>query len=853
MAETRDAGRVGFVLKGDYNPNAVYERLDAVLYSNGTYIAKKDTTGNLPTDEEFWQEATSLGTHASTPITDEESVHSVRYFGKRLQVKINDEWVDVDGDTIAEMQEQVDAAAADAVRAKEAADRAVAVVGIDIATYEKAGLVKPDPETLEIDPDGTLRVIGGGGSAIQLMVTAPEDSTITILSGSQVIDTAEGGTVTFDIKNYGTYIIRATRGYAVAEKELVIDISKLYVETLKYFTATIETTYPEGATCTIIREGEVVGTATTNPYTFEVYAAGTYTVKAVLGEDEDSKDVVISEDGETQTVTLSFAPEINWQAWVEAGGLSVLSYDSLESVLDDQKAVRRLMTVHASVDYLVELLNEVPEVQQTFLTHTTTHTLPDTETSVTENFALKWMGLRDYAYDKIEAEVDGFVTAWLAGEHWELALKDHVPVMTANDAPYGEVISDTLDTYTWRVFDKNDATRGATTNPSGLPADSRYIGYKFSTPICIQKIKQHQGDVGAYALSYVIEGSNDGTIWEAVSETLYTTNDEKNTDKFEWLNNNKYYLQYRFRQITSAFNGIFNPLGFMELQFYGRSLNVSVPVMTSNTEPWGEVIYSNQYNEAFAIFKAFDQNLETAGACRGGAGNYIGYKFVNPTGIKNLNIRVTNGGNFSVQASNDLQKWDNLNTFTISDDGILDISVDNYSYYTAYRLVCNSLSSGSNFGLKILQFYGVDYSEREFAPGSTMQYIYDHGVEFMTLSSNTPSGKAEKFSDYLYLEKTEEAIVNNYFITSNMADLSNKKFEKAIICNLYKRGLYEAIAATTNFSTFTSEALKYTFSNAPNCDFLDISTINQPCYLFITSTGNKIEFPYVSIYEWWLE
>lgn len=37
------------------------------------------------------------------------------------------------------------------------------IVGIDIATNERAGISKPDGETLEIDPDGTLRVIGGGG------------------------------------------------------------------------------------------------------------------------------------------------------------------------------------------------------------------------------------------------------------------------------------------------------------------------------------------------------------------------------------------------------------------------------------------------------------------------------------------------------------------------------------------------------------------------------------------------------------------------------------------------------------------------------------------------------------------
>lgn len=37
------------------------------------------------------------------------------------------------------------------------------IAGIGIATNEKAGIVKPDGETLEVDIDGTMRVIGGGG------------------------------------------------------------------------------------------------------------------------------------------------------------------------------------------------------------------------------------------------------------------------------------------------------------------------------------------------------------------------------------------------------------------------------------------------------------------------------------------------------------------------------------------------------------------------------------------------------------------------------------------------------------------------------------------------------------------
>lgn len=51
-----DAGRVGFLIKGDYDADFSYERLDVVYYNGSTWIARKSTIGNLPEkDSEYWQ------------------------------------------------------------------------------------------------------------------------------------------------------------------------------------------------------------------------------------------------------------------------------------------------------------------------------------------------------------------------------------------------------------------------------------------------------------------------------------------------------------------------------------------------------------------------------------------------------------------------------------------------------------------------------------------------------------------------------------------------------------------------------------------------------------------------------
>ena len=50
-----DAGRIGFLIKGDYVATDTYEFLDVVYYNGSSYVAKKTTIGNAPAeDNEYW-------------------------------------------------------------------------------------------------------------------------------------------------------------------------------------------------------------------------------------------------------------------------------------------------------------------------------------------------------------------------------------------------------------------------------------------------------------------------------------------------------------------------------------------------------------------------------------------------------------------------------------------------------------------------------------------------------------------------------------------------------------------------------------------------------------------------------
>lgn len=84
-------------------------------------------------------------------------------------------------------------------RAEAAADRASAVADIGFATTEKAGLVKPDGETIRVDPDGTIHADRGTTSYTDLD-NKPKINNV-VLEGNKTIDDLGGltaeSTVTF--------------------------------------------------------------------------------------------------------------------------------------------------------------------------------------------------------------------------------------------------------------------------------------------------------------------------------------------------------------------------------------------------------------------------------------------------------------------------------------------------------------------------------------------------------------------------------------------------------------------------------------------------------------------------------
>ena len=84
-------------------------------------------------------------------------------------------------------------------------------------------------------------------------------------------------------------------------------MANFYVSSGTSFSATINIAYPAGSTCTVTNYKKTwTAPNTTGSWTFKANEVGYYTVKAVSGSKSKEKEVLITAEGQVETVTLIF-------------------------------------------------------------------------------------------------------------------------------------------------------------------------------------------------------------------------------------------------------------------------------------------------------------------------------------------------------------------------------------------------------------------------------------------------------------------------------------------------------------------------------------------------------------------
>ena len=482
----------------------------------------------------------------------------------------------------------------------------------------------------------------------------------------------------------------------------------------------------------------------TSPYTvqFKPMKDGVWTASSTTLD-----GTTISNDTDPLTVwgtyNVTLENSFNLNKWLNRGRVTK-TFASLDDVLADEETVRQLMTVHDSVDYLVITLSNDANTAEKILNN---------------DICAKWINLRDYALDMLYAnhtvkavmdKVDkyGYGEWALVGQEW--GLKGAVPVMTSNTAPYGVASASSVqgENKAYKAF---SGSAWASTMGSG---NNAWLQYKFVNPTKIKLIHLTGWHDPGYDLDgiFKLQASNDDDDSSFKDITTNFTLPKKNTEPkgIDFIipeANQNYYFYYRLVCVKYNDNYGGGYAGVNDFKLYGRSLNVSVPTMTSDTEPWGEVSASSYIGSGYEPYKAFDGQT-TTGWCPQTSdtiGNsYVAYDFKNKIAPKYAMVRKYHSSDtsaYSVKIQGYTDKWEDIsNTISSTQTSSLTwtaIPITSNKICTKVRLVIMSEVVAS--GNINAQFYGADYSEKEFAQDGKVEYIYDHGIELMALTKTSSS------------------------------------------------------------------------------------------------------------------
>lgn len=604
-----------------------------------------------------------------------------------------------------------------------------------------------------------------------------------------------------------------------------------------------------GATITVKDSDSVtVGTVTLSALdgtgSIEITKADTYTFNYSYDGEDYSVELVVDEE---TTYSVELATGFMWARWVTLGGLDPTDYTDLDDVFDDEAAVRRLMTVHASADYLIDYVTDEVDIIDNFTANDT---------------AMKWIGLRDYVCDGLTA-ITGVEAKLLASTYWERYLKDHVPTMTSNTAPYGTASANSNagnNYYPYKAFDNSDSSIWANGTTSASHSNT-YVGYAFTNPVCIRRVYVHFQEEFVRNVSYKIQGSNDNSSWTDVSSSITTLNG------YIDLDNDDYFLYYRLYITSQTLSSSVTGGRICTLQFYGRSLNVSVPIMTSNTAPYGLAGGDADTNS----YLAFDNNNSTSAASEVGlTSSIVWYKFTSPIKVKKVEFLVSfSSAPSSISAqviySDDGATWnDATQAITVANNTkkLIDVNVQDGRMYWGIRRITSEAKANV---AHTINFYGVDYSEREFAEGSTMKYLYDHGLKLNNTTFDRSMvdslGSFAKENAETLETKTVGGQTLNYALiwTNNTIDMSVytklcRRSTRILDCAITSNSLTLAVNDSKIQDIRNTLARVSTNNYGYQMDVLDISAINANEYIMCLGTWyNTTGISHFECNELWLE
>lgn len=569
-----------------------------------------------------------------------------------------------------------------AKEAKDAAAQAQAVVGIDIATTTKAGLVRPDGMTINVEPDGKISVPDATSTTPGLV--RPDGTTTQVENGViKVIGGGGGGVSGGSVLHVHT---RDFIGFDVTVTDSDPDTGEIETQTAKFDNNGIATFHVVGsgaATISVEDTDGTIYTASVNMTYYGIYTASINRFSATI-----NVSVVA---GATVTVTDG----VNTYSALSVGGTATLQIGSVGS-----------FTISASIDGVTSGDTKTVSITSSGEVKTTSIAFA----TVTITFDGSLIGtITNGAYTQSITDASGRITVYVPS----------IAEYTISGTLDGEVFNDTkvnvtgYSNFTVEItlkdFFVDWLTEGRITTQYATLEDLLTEG------------TQNEKDVRQLMTIHascdkLVEWYNDSTSDFPLSTFM------NSRIAMKWIGLRDYICD-KLMAIAEVKTAL---LGSTHWEYI---LKDKVPVMTSDTAPEGEVKSGSVYNSSTYAYKAFDGidylNGDWWASGINNTNRWLQYKFPRPVkanrfrlysdNVNQYNMDITSDVNVVVKASNDgfIDDIHELGTFVWKyEDNKRDLLeyVNNDGYYLYYRVEIDGFtvrnSSESWVNVSELQFYG---------------------------------------------------------------------------------------------------------------------------------------------------
>ena len=442
--------------------------------------------------------------------------------------------------------------------------------------YVVHSVLNGDDATVSVTVDDVKEYqINDAHYSFTLSIYAPVNSTVRVsASGESYYATGMGTTpVVFALhKASTTYSILVTLDGFSKSTQITTPAASGGSQSMTIEFGTINVTYEDafrGVSITCV-QGTMTITKTApasgNTMSFYPPLTGQWTISGTVGGTPYSTTANVTSLSTPVSVNLETIPDGSTatptddiQKWLACAGIKDKAYTTLTQVLGDSETYNALLGDSNACAYMKRSTTWSTDI-------------------CASQYAMNLLGQYDTACDALLSD-STWASAIANSTYFESVLNVKVPIMTGNTTPEGECISTSeySGRFTYYAFSRENtpSTSVNTIWLSNQQTTPVYIGYEFTEPVVVNKIKVMfalaSGTTNT-STTFTVQGSDTGNSddWHDISSAI--TDTATSIQEYYFVNDTPY-LYHRINITEQTISGASYKGAVNILQFYGRHVS----------------------------------------------------------------------------------------------------------------------------------------------------------------------------------------------------------------------------------------------------------------------------------------